>query len=348
MALNDLLKFSSFIAVSCVLLFTITDICVALTKQENCKDHILLEEQEWIHGAADCNTQSDPPIQVVQYDCNTWIFRPNKCLTYEGPFMYLFVGKNKALLVDTGTMEDETLMPVYKTVNDLLKSGNESPLPLIVAHTHSHDDHFVGDIQFRGKANVTIVGLGVENIKTFFNIRRWPHGVATLDLGERTIYILPIPGHDPTSVAFYDNKSKLLITGDTLLPGRIHVSDWKSFKKSIRKLWDFSKQHEIVYICGAHIETSLATPSIFYDMYATYHPNEQKLPLSVEDLGLLHDALQSTSTAPKITYFDKFLVFVPDLSVLMFDIQQAEEEIRVAEKQKQKQNGGRGNVTDVV
>ena len=41
-----------------------------------------LERVAWQHGAADCASQTDPAIQVVRYDAQTWILRQNKCLNY--------------------------------------------------------------------------------------------------------------------------------------------------------------------------------------------------------------------------------------------------------------------------
>lgn len=302
--------FSCFIGFAGVVLAASTKICLAFPNQADGKDtvtHILLEKQEWIHGARDCNTQKDPLVQVVRYDRNTWILRQNKCVHYEAPFMYLLMGEHKALLVDTGSTEDETTFPLYETVNDLLRSENKSALPLIVAHSHSHADHYTGDGQFRGKSNVFVVGLELEDVKTFFNINQWPDGEVTLDLGDRTVEILAIPGHQLASVAFYDTASKLLITGDTFYPGRLYVFDWTAFKQSIGKLWRFTTHHEISYIVGTHIEMSL-TPGIDYPVGSTYHPEEQKLPLTVEELGLLNDALQKTSETPERITFDKFIV----------------------------------------
>src|SRR3982751_4882789 len=75
-----------------------------------------LNKISWIHGSEDCKTNTDPAIQVVQFNYNTWIMRQNKCINYEAPFTFLFVGDKKALLMDTGATEDENQFPIYKTV----------------------------------------------------------------------------------------------------------------------------------------------------------------------------------------------------------------------------------------
>src|SRR5258706_11744503 len=74
-----------------------------------------LNKTKWISGSADCKENTDPPIQVIQYNYNTWILRENKCVNYEAPFMFLFIGHKKALLMDDGATFSEAKFPIYKT-----------------------------------------------------------------------------------------------------------------------------------------------------------------------------------------------------------------------------------------
>jgi hypothetical protein len=75
---------------------------------------------EWIHGAADCNRSTDPPIQVVAYDEDTYVLRQSKCVNYEAPFMYLLFGGDAALLHDTGATADPGLFPIRRTVDEII------------------------------------------------------------------------------------------------------------------------------------------------------------------------------------------------------------------------------------
>jgi hydroxyacylglutathione hydrolase len=127
-----------------------------------------LNKTKWIHGSADCKENTDPPIQVVQYNDNTWILRENKCVNYEAPFMFLFLGHKKALLMDAGATFSEDKFPLRKTVDSLVnrwEKANNLQLQLIVAHTHSHGDHTAGDVQFKNAPNTTVVGLKVEDVQ---------------------------------------------------------------------------------------------------------------------------------------------------------------------------------------
>ncbi len=272
--------------------------------------HALLETQTWIHGSDNCSTQNDSLVQVVRYDVNTWILRQNKCIHYEAPFMYLFVGAERALLVDTGATQDETKFPLYTTVRKILgqSSGkSSSDLPLVVIHSHGHLDHWAGDTQFRGRTHVTVIGLTADEVQKATGIASWPEEEGKIDLGSRTLDIIPIPGHQKASIALYDHSTHLLLTGDTFYPGHLYVDDWEAFKKSISRLTEFAHKNTISYILGNHIEMS-TTPGVDYPTGSTSHPHEQMLPLSVVDLETLHSALETIGDKPVRKVFDKYIV----------------------------------------
>lgn len=272
-----------------------------------------LNVQSWIHGAENCEGNTDPPIQVVQYTSNTWILRQNKCTNYEAPFLFLFIGEEKALLMDTGATEEEDIFPLYEIVNGILNEWEvkNGKVELIVAHTHKHGDHYAADGQFEGKANTTIVGLEVEDVKGFFKLSNWPNGIVNFDLGNRLMKIIPIPGHQASSIAVYDTSTKILLTGDTFYPGRLYVKDWDAFKKSIQRLAEFTNKHEISYILGNHIEMT-QTPGLDYPIETIYQPNEHQLPLSITQLKDLSEALNKLGEIPRRAVYDSFIIFPVD------------------------------------
>lgn len=270
-----------------------------------------LDKQNWIHGSEDCQKNMDELIQVVQYDQNTWILRQNKCTNYEAPFMFLFLGQDKALLMDTGATKEEESFPLYKkvfTIIDNWQKQQNKEVELVVAHTHKHGDHYAADAQFRGRPNTTLVGVKKTDVIDFFKFINWPNDIVGFELGNRTLKFIPIPGHQEASIAIYDPSSKILLTGDTLYPGRLYVDDWSSFKISINRLVEFSKNHEIKYILGNHIEMS-TTDGIDYPMGTTYHPNEQKLPLTVEDLKTLQLSLNNLGDKPIRQVHKNFIIY---------------------------------------
>ena len=272
-----------------------------------------LTTQNWIHGSENCEDTTDPPIQVVQYNSTTWVLRQNKCTNYEAPFMYLFIGEDKALLMDTGATKDNDIFPLYKTVHQIISDWSEKngDVELIVAHTHKHGNHYAADGQFKGKPNTTVVGLEVEEVKNFYTLSNWPEEIVDFDLGNRLLKIIPIPGHQASSIAVYDSSTKILLTGDTFYPGRLYVNDWNAFKMSIERLVKFTDTNEVSTILGNHIEMT-QTPSVDYPMETLYQPKEHQLPLSVLTLKELSSALTALGDTPTKEVHDSFIIYPVD------------------------------------
>ena len=270
-----------------------------------------LNKIAWIHGTKNCKENTDPPIQIVKFNFNTFILRQNKCINYEAPFLFLFLGYKKALLMDTGATEDENQFPLYQTVRTLVSQWEKrinSEVELIVAHTHAHNDHTAGDIQFKNKANTIVVGLKEDDVKSFFKIKNWPLENSRIDLGKRVIEIIPIPGHQTASIAVYDNETKVLLSGDSFYPGRLYIKDWQAFKLSTQRLTDFTNNHKISNILGNHIEMT-KNPGIDYPTGTTYQPDEHILPLKVKDLHILNNALERLGENPKYEIHDNFIIY---------------------------------------
>lgn len=264
----------------------------------------------WQHGAATCASQTDPAIQVVRYDAQTWILRQNKCLNYEAPFLFLLVGEQRALLLDTGATADSVTFPLYRTVRQLLQgweTAHGHPLELIVAHTHNHGDHRAADAQFQGRPHVRLVGLEAGEVQQFFGLKAWPAQAAVFELGRRPLAIIPIPGHQAASIAVYDAATRLLFTGDTVYPGRLYVQDWPAFRASIQRLVRFTAHHRVDYVVGNHVEMS-RTPGVDYPTGSTFQPNEHPLPLRVAELQKLNLDLQALGNQPTRRVEDAFII----------------------------------------
>ena len=234
----------------------------------------------WNQGSADCAKNPQPPIQVHRYNANTFILRESLCATYEAPFIYLLIGKTKALLIDTGAVGDAKIMPLAQTVFSLMPNDG-SRLPLMVVHTHGHLDHRAGDDQFRALPDVEVVPTDLESVKSRFGIADWPNGIGQIDLGDRVIDVIPTPGHYPSHIAFYDRQTGLFFSGDFLLPGRLLIEDTNADLASARRVAEFAEQHPITYVLGAHIELDKSGKTFFG---TRYHPNERPLQLTKQDL----------------------------------------------------------------
>jgi len=234
----------------------------------------------WNEGSADCVKNPQPPIQAHRYNADTFILRENLCATYEAPFIYLLIGKTKALLIDTGAVVDPKIMPLAQAVISLL-ANDGSKLPLMVVHTHGHLDHRSGDDQFRALPDVEIVPTDLESVKSRLGIADWPNGVGQIDLGDRVIDVIPTPGHYTSHVAYYDRQTGLFFSGDFLLPGRLLIEDTNADLASAQRVAEFVEQHPITYVLGAHIELDESGKTFFG---TRHHPNERPLQLTKQDL----------------------------------------------------------------
>jgi hydroxyacylglutathione hydrolase len=275
-----------------------------------------LESVQWIHGAANCATSTEPLIQVHQFDKNTFIMRLSKCFSYEGNFIYLLLGSHRAILLDTGGPPATAgmILPIRNTVDTIVQrwrqDRNDGDVDLIVAHTHSHQDHTFWDSQFEGRARTTIVKPALAAVKSFFGLVQWPEGEAALDLGERTITVFPLPGHETSHIAIYDGRTRALLTGDALYPGLLTVQDWPAYRRSAARLASFAEQHEVSLVLGNHIEMK-NTPRELYTIGTTFQPHERPLPLTMAHVREWHAACEAMGNSPHRDVHDDFIIDAP-------------------------------------
>jgi hydroxyacylglutathione hydrolase len=266
----------------------------------------VLDKHEWIHGAKDCSINSEPEIEVYAHDQTTFILRQNKCVTFEAPFIYVLVGKSKILVLDTGDIESPSGVSLYETVKSLFGGGVIADKALLVVHSHSHGDHRRGDSQFEGKPNVTMVKPNGDDVKRYFGLKEWPKGQAKVELGGRTLTVIPTPGHQEEAITIYDPQTNWLFTGDALYPGYIYVKNWEVYKRSIMRLVQFSEANQVAAILGSHIEMT-TEPGKYYPIGTTFQPHEAALDLAPSSLRELSRALQESDEIKEIV-FDQFIV----------------------------------------
>jgi glyoxylase-like metal-dependent hydrolase (beta-lactamase superfamily II) len=208
----------------------------------------------WIHGAPDCAASSDPPFQVHRYDARTYILRQSKCVAFEAPFLFVLVGDDRALLVDTGGEPDAGGDIPIRPVVDGILTAHDPSLERVVGHSHSHGDHVFGDRYFRDRPHTRIVGHSVEEVAAEYGIEGWPEGAGSFDLGGRLLTVIPAPGHEPASVCFYDPATRILLSGDVLYPGKLTVRDRRAYRETARRLARFAAEHPVEWVLGCHVE----------------------------------------------------------------------------------------------
>jgi glyoxylase-like metal-dependent hydrolase (beta-lactamase superfamily II) len=246
---------------------------------------------QWNEGASDCKENPQAPIQVHGYNSTTFILRENPCSTSEAPFLYLLIGTRKALLIDTGDVADPKQMPLAPTVMNLLPAGGPTRIPLVVAHTHRHLDHRAGDGQFIHLPNVEVVGYDIDSVRRYYGFTDWPRGLARVDLGERTVTVIPTPGHNETEVSFYDRNTGLFFAGDFLMPARLLIDDTGADIASARRVAAFVLDRPVSFVLGGHIELNATGETFSWGSH--YHPREHVLQMTKGDLTGLPDVISS-------------------------------------------------------
>ncbi len=194
--------------------------------------------------------------QVICVNENTWRIEDG------GVRLFLLAGTEKALLIDSG-MNLHTARDVAAGLTDL---------PIFLLNTHADMDHVGSNAQFdsfymhpdeeenyrRGGRKGTILPVREGDM---------------LDLGQRPLRIIHLPGHTPGSIAVLDVKNRVLISGDPIQEhGRIFMfgphRNMESYIRSLEHLLTFKDQFDEIW------------------------PSHADLPVSTDIIEKLHDGAQ--------------------------------------------------------
>jgi glyoxylase-like metal-dependent hydrolase (beta-lactamase superfamily II) len=263
-------------------------------------------------------------VEVHRVDEATFVLRQSKRTSPEAPIMYLLLGADRALLLDTGDSADPAVFPLRATVDGLvdtwLASHPRDGYGLVVAHSHAHHDHVAADGHFADRPSTRVVGHTAAEVAELFGLGPAGDDVtgdtagdtaadgARFELGDRELRVLATPGHHPSSVTVYDPATGFLLTGDTVYPGRLYVDDLPAFRASIERLVAFAAEHPVSAVLGAHIEMS-STPGVDYPVGAPMQPDEAPLALPAAILDeVLAAALELERSGERRIVRDRFVV----------------------------------------
>ena len=172
--------------------------------------------------------------EVFKINETTWRIEDN------GVRFFLLCGEEKAALVDTGMNAPDARVIAEGLTN----------LPLILINTHADPDHISGNESF----DEFYMSVAEEE-----NYRE--HGGKgsllpvkegdVIELGNRPLRIIDIPGHTPGSIAILDEKNRVLISGDTVQDGNIFMfgkfRNLDVYIESLKHLGEFSGQYDEIY-----------------------------------------------------------------------------------------------------
>ncbi len=171
---------------------------------------------------------------TIKINDSTWRFEDDSVR------FFLFCGKEKAALIDTGMN-----VPDAKNI-----AMGLTDLPLLLINTHADPDHISGNAAFEeaymspdeeenyrrngGKGNIIPVKEG-----------------DSIDLGGRTLRIIDIPGHTPGSIAILDVENRILISGDSVEDGNVFMfgpgRDLDRYIESMKHLKGFEDLFDEIY-----------------------------------------------------------------------------------------------------
>ena len=157
---------------------------------------------------------------------------------------FLFIGNEKALLVDAGFGGEASL-------KELIASLTDKPVQLVLTHAdpdhngylaefdkaYMHEAEFAACAEIAQDAGTELIALKEGDL---------------IDIGGRTFEVLHVPGHTPGSLAFLDRENRMIVTGDMVSsmmpvflfgPGR----DYDTYLSSMEKLAEMKDAFDEIY-----------------------------------------------------------------------------------------------------
>lgn len=146
--------------------------------------------------------------QIIPMDSDTWRIEDT------GVRFFLLEGSREALLIDSGM--------TTRNAREIAESLTRLPLKLL--NTHADMDHVAGNGAFE------CFYLHPAECANYYKGRARGRGQFVpvldgdiLDLGDRPLEILHIPGHTEGSIAVLDIKNRVLVSGDPIQDGSIYM-----------------------------------------------------------------------------------------------------------------------------
>ena len=174
-------------------------------------------------------------MEIIQIDDTTWRIEDS------GVRFFLLLGTQKALLIDSG-------MQVHNA-REIAESLVSLPIELL--NTHGDIDHVGSNREFdRFYMNPAEASNYYHTQKQTGTMVPVSDG-DKIDLGERELEIITLPGHTPGSIAVLDRKNRVLISGDPIQDGSIFMfgiqREMHAYLLSLEKLERYLPYFDTIY-----------------------------------------------------------------------------------------------------
>lgn len=172
--------------------------------------------------------------EIIKINDNTWRIEDT------GVRFFLLEGTQKALLIDTGMK-----CPDAKEI-----ALSITKLPLELLNTHADPDHISGNAKFEKfymspneADNFSAHGRTGEIIPVKTG--------SVIDLGDRPLEIIDLPGHTPGSIAVLDKNNRILFSGDVIQDSNIFMfgpaRNLDLYITSFQNLDPYMDQFDVIY-----------------------------------------------------------------------------------------------------
>lgn len=163
------------------------------------------------------------------------------CIDQFDVHLYLFLGREWALLWDTGF---DVFPDLRETVNRL------TDLPVMVVNSHGHPDHSGSNLQFE---EIYAHPDGFDMVRTYQggdgSLKPLRDG-QVIDLGGRSFQVIHTPGHQRGHISLLNRTERTLLPGDVIqgehvimyLPG----SNWDEYRASLARLKELGDAYDTI------------------------------------------------------------------------------------------------------
>ena len=191
-------------------------------------------------------------IDIRPIDEQTWSFEE------PGVRFFLLTGTERALLIDSG----------MQTRNAKELAAGLTSLPLSLLNTHADLDHMGSNDAFDS------FYMNPAEASNYYNSQKrsgtllpvWDGDC--IDLGDRPLRIITIPGHTPGSIAVLDEKHRRIFTGDPVQDGHIFMfgvqREMHAYRHSLLKLQQYAGRFDQIYPSHG---TCPVQPAIIMELY---------------------------------------------------------------------------------
>lgn len=171
----------------------------------------------------------------IKIDKQTWRFEE------DGVRFFLLTGSERALLIDSG-MQTHNAKELAQELTDL---------PLSLLNTHADPDHIGSNGEFDAfyMHPAECVNFYGKQKRQGNILPVWDGDV--IDLGDRPLRVIALPGHTPGSIALLDEKNRRLFSGDPVQDGRIFMfgecREMHAYLHSLRRLEGMTDLFDEIY-----------------------------------------------------------------------------------------------------